>query len=117
MDSVPVGIPETFPIYILDDNTIIHVKRDIDHVDYWYRTVARIVAEKRGIPRRKLINLPYCQRRARVVGNRLYCGEKISKKLHRQIEKTLNMRLKPVYDEHETRCPFNVAEFKGLYSN
>jgi hypothetical protein len=105
---------KTFPIYILDDQTVIHTKRDLDHADWWHKTVSKIVAEKHGITRRKLLNLPYCQRRARVVGRKLYCGEKISKKLHSQIEKAVGMRLKPVHDEHETRCPINLAEFRAL---
>lgn len=104
----------SFPIYILDDETILHTKEDVNHVDYWHDTVSKTVAEKHGIPRRKLLNLPYCQRRARIVGNRLYYGEKISKKLHAKIEKTLGMKLKVAHDEHETRCPINLAEFKAL---
>jgi hypothetical protein len=104
----------TFPIYILDDSTILYTKTDLNHVDYWYDTVSKIVSEKHGIPKRKLQNLPYCQKRARVVDNKLYCGEKLSKKIHNKIEKTLNMKLKIVYDEHETRCPHELAEFKAL---
>lgn len=104
----------TFPIYILDDGTVLYTKKDLNHVDYWYHTVSKIVAEKHGIPRRKIKNLPYCQKRARVVDNKLYCGEKISKKLHREIEKILDMKLKLTYDEHETRCRIELAEFKAL---
>lgn len=103
-----------FPIYILDDDTILYIEEDKNHVDYWYETVAKIVADKHGIVTRKLVNLPYCQRRARVVGNRFYCGEKLTKKLFQNIEKILKRKLKYVYDEHETRCEINLAEFKGL---
>lgn len=104
----------SFPIYILDDQTIVYTKRDQNHVDYWYHTVSKIVAEKHGIARRKLLNLPYCQKRARVVENRLYCGEKITKKTLRQIEKTIGIKLILTHDEHETRCPLELAEFKAL---
>lgn len=104
----------SFPLYILDDDTILYVKEDINHVDYWYNTVSKIVSDKYGVPRRKILNLPYCQRRARVVGNNFYCGEKISKKLFKNIEKALGLKLKHVYDEHESRCEINMGEFKAL---
>ena len=38
-----------FPIYILDDDTVLYVKEDVNHVDYWYDTVSKIVADKHGI--------------------------------------------------------------------
>lgn len=103
-----------FPVYILDDDTILYIKEDLNHVDYWCDFVSKIVSERHGIPRKKLINLPYCQRRARVVENKFYCGEKIKKDLFKTIEKKLGRKLKYVYDEHETRCEFNLAEFKSL---
>lgn len=105
-----------FPVYILDDDTIVYTERGIDHSKYWTQTVSKIVAEKHGITKKKLNNLPYCQKRARVVGGILYCGEKISKKLHTKISKALKRKLRVVYDEHETRCSFEVAEFKALKS-
>ena len=103
-----------FPIYILDDDTVLYVKDDVNHVDYWYDTVSKIVADKHGILQKRLLNLPYCQRRARVVGSSFYCGEKITKKLLKKIEKTLDRKLKYIYDEHETRCEINVSEFNSL---
>ena len=105
-----------FPIYILDDDTILYIEEDLNHVDYWHDIVSKIVADKHGILRKRLLNLPYCQRRARVIGNSFYCGEKITKKLIKKIEKILNRKLKYIYDEHETRCELNVAEFNGLKS-
>jgi hypothetical protein len=103
-----------FPIYILDDDTVLYTKEDANHVDYWYDVVSKIVADKHGILQKRILNLPYCQRRARVVGANLYCGEKITKKLLKKIEKILDKKLRYIYDEHETRCELSVAEFNGL---
>lgn len=103
-----------FPVYLLDDDTILYLREDLTHIEFWDRVVSGVVSEKTGIVRRKLRNLPYCQRRARVVGNKFYCGEHISGELFDRIEVELQMRLRYVYDEHETRCPISVYEFKGL---
>lgn len=103
-----------FPIYILDDDTVLYSKEDTDHPLYWEDVVSKIVSEKYGVERSKILNLPYAQRRARIVGDKLYFGEEISKDLLSKIEKTLNKKLNLVYDEHETRCPYELAEFKGL---
>lgn len=105
-----------FPIYILDDNSILYLKKGWSHTKFWKQVVCEKVAKKYGIAQNKLKNLPYCQRRARVVGNNFYCGEQISKALLKNIEKTLGMKLKHIYDEHETRCKISTAEFKGLRS-
>jgi hypothetical protein len=103
-----------FPIYILDDDSIVYTIEDISHCDYWEKTVSRIVAEKYGISQKDISNLPYCIRRARVVNNNLYCGEKISQKLLKKIEKTLKIKLKLVYDEHEARLVSDMLEYKLL---
>ena len=103
-----------FPVYILDDDTITYILKDVTHVEYWFKVVSKIVAKKNKILRRKIINLPYCQKRARVVGNCFYCGEKITKKTFKKIEKTLKRKLKYIYDEHETRCEINLEEFNLL---
>jgi hypothetical protein len=103
-----------FPLYILDDDTLVVVVSDMSHCEFWESTVAAIVAEERGLRLSAILNLPYCQRRARIVGNRLYCGEDVSPALLRSIEAATGRTLKLVYDEHETRCPISVAEFKSL---
>lgn len=103
-----------FPVYMLDDDTILYLCEDLTHIEFWDRVVSSVVSEKTGIVRRKLSNLPYCQRRARVVDKKFYCGEVISDELFKRIEEELQMRLKYIYDEHETRCPISVYEFKGL---
>lgn len=103
-----------FPLYILDDDTLIVVVRDMSHCDFWESTVATIVAEAHGLPLSAILNLPYCQRRARIVGNRLYCGEEVSPALLRSIEAVTGRTLKLIYDEHETRCPISVGKFTSL---
>lgn len=103
-----------FPIYILDDDTVLFSKEGWDHPTYWENIVSKAVAEKHKIDRSKIVNLPYSQKRARVVENNFYCGEEISKKLFNKIQKLLKLKLNLVYDEHETRCPYELAEFKGL---
>lgn len=106
-----------FPVYILDDDTILYEIQDINHVDYWKNVVSIIFSKKYGISKSYILNLPYSQRRARVVGNKFYCGEKITKKLFKKIEKTLNRKLSYIYDEHETRCEFETARLKSHINN
>jgi hypothetical protein len=113
----PNGATETdpeggFPLYILDDDTLIVVVSDMSHCEFWESTVAAIVAKKRGLPLSAILNLPYCQRRARIVGNSLYCGEEVSPALLRSIEAATERTLKLIYDEHETRCLISVADFR-----
>lgn len=103
-----------FPIYILDDDYILFIKKDISHSKFWEKVVAKIVAERHQISVADIINIPYCQRRARIVDNKLYCGEKLSKKLINKIEKEVGLKLVCIYDEHETRCKISVSEFKAL---
>jgi len=115
----PNGATETdpeggFPLYILDDDTLVVVVSDMSHCDFWESTVAAIVAETHGLRLSALLNLPYCQRRARIVGNSLYCGEEVSPALLQSIEAATGRTLKLIYDEHETRCPVSVAEFASL---
>ena len=101
-----------FPLYILDDDTLIVVVSDMSHCEFWESTVAAIVAKERGLPLSAILNLPYCQRRARIVGNSLYCGEEVSPALLRSIEAATERTLKLIYDEHETRCLISVADFR-----
>ncbi len=110
----------TFPIYLLelsDDLVVCHPKdlTDIGHSEFWETTASRLVAEHYKIPHRLLVNLPYCQRRARVAGNRVYYGEKPDAKLLRLIRKILgNSKLVFVHDDHEKRLRHDVSEFKQL---
>jgi hypothetical protein len=109
----------TFPIYLLELADVVvcypEDRRDIDHSEFWETTASRLVAEHYKIPQRLLANLPYCQRRARVVGNRVFYGEKPDAKLLRLIRKALgNGKLVFVHDEHEKRLEYDVAEFRKL---
>lgn len=110
MDIIEGG----FPVYILDDESILFVKKDISHSKYWQNQVAPFVAKKFRVPLSDILNLPYCQRRARIVGNKLYCGERLSKKLIKKIESAVNLKLTYCYDEHETRCVISLGQFRAL---
>ena len=112
--SADADVPGGFPLYILDDDTLVIVVADMNHCEFWETTVAALVAGERAVPLFAILNLPYCQRRARIVGDKLYCGEHLSPALLKSIETATGRKLRLVYDEHETRCPISVAEFKSL---
>lgn len=105
-----------FPVYILDDDTILYEVSSKTHPEFWEATVADVVSDKFNMPKSKIDNLPYCQRRGRVVGVTFYCGESINKKLLNQVSKAVGVKLSLRYDEHETRCSYELAEFRGLKS-
>ena len=110
----------TFPIYLLElgDRFVVcypEDRTDTGHSQFWEKTASAMVAEHYKIPQRLLANLPYCQRRARVVGKRIYHGEEFEPKLLRLIRKALNDRkLFFVYDDHEKRLQYDVSEFRQL---
>ena len=106
----------SYPIYILDlglkEDKIVFPegKADLNHSDYWEMTVARMVALYLRVPLSEILNLPYCQRRARISGKNVYYGERVSKKLLKLIEKAVGETgLKFVYDEHEQRLEYDVS--------
>jgi len=107
----------SFPIYILDDDSI-HFpegKADLDHSDFWESTVARIVARQYHVPLEDLLNLPYCMRRARIVGQNVLYGEKQTKKLLRLIERAVGEKgLKWLFDEHEQRLSHDREALSAL---
>ena len=108
-------MPKSYPIYILDDDSIVFTKKDINHVDFWNEQVAKKVSEMYNIPVHRLLNIPYCQRRARIVGNNLFCGEKLSVDLVNKIKTVLNKKvLKVVYDQHETILPYDLIILNNL---
>jgi hypothetical protein len=111
----------TYPIYVLDlhaEDVIVFPKHkaDISHSEFWGQTVAPLLAEHLSIQLNPLLNLPYCQRRARVSSKGLvFYGERQSKKLLRKISKaTGEIDLRWAFDEHEVRLPFDVQEFERL---
>ncbi len=110
----------TFPVYLLQLDDTIQValpegKEDIGHSEFWGRTVSHIVAKHYNIPQVKLANLPYCQRRARIVDNTCYYGETPDLKLLDLIHRAVgNKGLAFVYDDHEKRLKDDVLEFRKL---
>lgn len=110
----------TFPAYFLRLNDQWRVvvpgdKEDIGHTDFWEQTVARIVADHYRVPEHRLVNLPYCQRRARIVGAKVYYGEKPDLKLLRALREAVgNDQLAFVHDDHEKRLQEDVRQFKKL---
>ena len=111
----------SYPIYILDlggeefSIVIPENKEDINHSDFWEATVARIVARHFRLPLEELVNLCYCQLRARINDGIVYYGEKQTKRLLRQIERAVGETgLRFVHDEHEARLEFDVLEFTAM---
>ena len=49
-------MPKSYPIYILDDDSIIFTKEDLNHVDFWNDQVANKVSEMYKIPVHRLLN-------------------------------------------------------------
>ena len=114
----------SFPIYILDLSGIDRVvfpgdQRDLNHSDFWTSVAAKIVADHFRLPVKRLLNLPYCQRRARIVVRddeaAVYFGERHTKKLLKLISKSVGLtELEWRFDEHEQRLEFDVAKFNQL---
>jgi hypothetical protein len=109
-----------FPIYILclDGKWLIEFpepREDIGHTRFWEDHVSHVVARHYEISQALLENLPYCQRRARVVGNRVYYGGKPDANLLQSIREAVgNEELDFVYDDHEKRLAEDVKEFRSL---
>lgn len=104
----------SIPIYLLDDGSIVFTEEDLNHVEFWEQTVAAIVAKKHRISTKSILNLPYCQKRARVVKNTLYCGEEIDLETVYKIVLLLNRELTLKYDVHESRLPYDVSQFRAI---
>lgn len=116
----------SFPIYILDlsgTDYVVHPGGfgDIPHSDFWKSIVAKIVARHFGLPAKWLLNLPYSQRRARIVVRDSEAvanyGERQTKKMLRLISESVGRpHLKWRHDEHERRLDFDMTEFVRLIS-
>lgn len=109
----------SFPIYILDHGEIVipEKQEDIPHAEFWKTKVAAIIAKKYQIPVWSLLNLPYCQKRARVVGDIIYHGDEIKRSTLVKIRKAINNKnAKLIHDDHEKTLEYDVAKFKGLIS-
>jgi hypothetical protein len=110
----------SFPIYLLcfdDQWTVVFPqdRSDLGHTDFWEQSVSQIVANYYGIPAKKLANLPYCQHRARIVGDKAYYGEDHNRKLLQVVRKAVgNKKLVFDYDDHEKRLLLDVLAFNKL---
>ena len=107
----------SFPVYILDDETILFTKEDKNHVEFWEATVAKEIAKRLGVHIGEVINIPYCQRRGRVVGENFYCGEELSKVQLNRIAKAIGQEIRLVYDEHECTLEYDRTMYIGLFRN
>lgn len=110
----------SYPIYLLQLGKKWKIvfpdgKVDIGHCDFWEQTVSFMVAEFFKVPQRKLLNLPYSQRRARICGNTVYYGEVFRLVLLAKIKKAVkNKELVFAHDEHEQRLAAEIRQFKRL---
>ncbi len=109
-------MPESYPIYILDNDQIVFPseKNDIGHCEFWETIVHKIVAELFHVSAKELFNLPYCQRRARIYKGKVYYGETFDRKLLTKIKKAVNEKLDFAYDEHEARLEYDVILFSRI---
>lgn len=111
---------KSYPVYLLQLGDTIQVvfpedKEDIGHMDYWESVVSYLAAKLFNIPQAKLANLPYCQRRARIVDDRCLYGEKPDPALLNLIRQAVRHdNLAFVYDDHEKRLKGDVLEFRKL---
>jgi hypothetical protein len=109
-----------FPVYFLQlgDEWQVAIpddREDIGHTDFWEQAVANTVAKHYGIPEKQLANLPYSQRRARIVGDKVFYGEKPDQELLRLLREAVgNDRLVFVHDDHEKRLREDVLAFRRL---
>jgi hypothetical protein len=110
----------TYPVYLLQLGDTIQVvfpedKSDIGHADFWEQKVSLLVAKQYSVPQAKLANLPYCQRRARIVDDKCYYGETPDPTLLEQIRQAVgDMQLSFVHDDHERRLKEDVLGFHRL---
>jgi hypothetical protein len=62
-----------------------------------------------------LTNLPYCQLRARIVGNKVYYGDQANAHVLQLVREAVgDDQLVFVYDNHEKRLREDVLEFRRL---
>lgn len=80
-----------------------------------FQTVSNLVARYFKIPQERIANLPYCQRRARIVGDTMYYGEQPDAELVSVIRKAVgNENLAVVHDDHEKRLREDVVAFRKI---
>lgn len=109
----------SYPFYVIKRKSKWSVvasplNRDITHPCLWKILVARMVAVENGVGYREIIELPYCQHRGRIVGNRIYIGtvpEEITALLCRKF-----IGFAVIYDEHENITEYDLTSFNCLKS-
>lgn len=113
----------SFPIYIANlsgKNCVLYPInfRDCGHVEFWENYVHKIVGTHYYIPWNKLVNIPYCQLRARWVECDkaiVYCGEEVRMvKAIMDEEFGKNRGLVFIQDKHEKRLKYDVKQFEKL---
>src|SRR5690242_14200468 len=99
----------SYPLNLLDLSDTLQAvcpegKADIGHTAFWEQTVAAVLARQYRTPVSRLANLPYCQRRARVVGDIVYYGERPVPELLQAVRQAVgNEALVFYHDKHEKR--------------
>jgi hypothetical protein len=113
-------IMQVYPVYFLQLGDSVQVvfpkdKEDIGHTEFWETIASSLIAKHYRMPQATLVNLPYCQRRARIVGNKCYYGETPDPELLDLIRQAVgNKNLAFVHDDHERRLKEDVVEFRKL---
>lgn len=105
----------SFPVYITDDGKVFLKKeKDLGHNEFWENEVSLYVAKKFKISLKELINLPYCQKRGRLVNDKFYFGEKVTKSVKSNLEKEIGQKIEIIYDDHEKMSKYDRFVFDGL---
>ena len=105
----------SFPVYIIDDGKIFYKKdKDLGHTEFWEKEVSLYVSKKFKIPLKELVNIPYCQKRGRIVNDKFYCGELNIKSIKSKIKKLFGKEIEIIYDDHEKMLEYDRRIFEGL---
>lgn len=105
----------SFPVYITDDGKIFFKKeKDLGHNEFWEEEVSLYVAKKFKVSLQEIINLPYCQKRGRLVNEKFYFGEKPNKSIKNKLEKTFGKKIEIIYDDHEKMSKYDRFVFDSL---
>lgn len=122
-----MNCPLSYPVYLIKRNSgkweviTSPLNKDIKHTTLWELIVARIVAKDNDLEYADIKNLPYCQKRARVVkvidgycGKiKVYCGEKLTKEQMFVMKKSIGECVY-IHDEHECTSQYDVEVFNNL---
>jgi len=115
---------KTFPVYILEATEglclfIPKDRQDIGHTEFWETVVAPILAVRYSLNLKRLKNIPYCLKRARIVPKKsiAYFGEEADDRILEALRRETGLpQLRFVYDDHEQRLPYDVQVLGKLLS-